>query len=211
MDENKEEVQKDVSKVFGNENQEEQSNEETKVDPMTEEQQENVDSKQEGASSASNEEKQSKESKKTYTQEEVDAMMAKARKKYQGKGTDNEQVQTEEVKDSTLVTHDLATGIPVERLAQAELKAMMAINGVSPEKVARAVRLVDINEVLENGQYSETKAKESIEQLIQEWPELKQTKVQQESNSFSFGAPTQANVETEDKQQSMISSIFGNK
>lgn len=165
---------------------------------------------QEGTESASEDKKQSG---KTYTQAEVDAMMAKARKKYSGK-SDQEEAPADTLADvpktDPLQTQDLATGITIERLAQAELKAEMAISGVDPSKVSRAVRLIDINEVLDNGEYSNAKAKEAIETLMQEWPELKQSKAETNENQFYFGVPGQEEQQDKDKQKSVISSIFGN-
>lgn len=191
---NEQQNQKDenLSQTFGNDPAPQET-----ADPMATENQE-----QESAVSASDE----KQSGKTYTQAEVDAMMAKARKKY----SKNDE-QAEKSSSESAQTQDLATGITIERLAQAELKAEMAINGVDPSKVARAVRLVDINEVLENGQYSDAKAKSVIETLMQEWPELKQNKAENNENQFYFGVPGQEEQQDKDKQKSVISSIFGNK
>lgn len=225
LDETKEEQKQeevkpneDVSKVFGNEN----PAEETKADPKATEQKEpekkETEQKQESAESAS----ENKQSTKVYTQEEVDAMMAKARKKYMGKGDAINKEETAEVgevaeepTDETKVDEqrqDLATGITVDRLAQAELKASMAISGVNPSKVQRAVRLIDINNVIENGLYSEEKAKTEIETLLQEWPELKtQASDDSNGNGFYFGAPEQEEQSQEEKQKGMFSSIFGNK
>lgn len=204
MDEEKkeqqEEVKEGVTKAFGNK--------ET-ADPKTAEQKES-DQEQEGTESASEDKKQSG---KTYTQAEVDAMMAKARKKYSKNDGQEEapaNTSTDESKEEPSQAQDLATGITVERLAQAELKAEMAILGVDPSKVSRAVRLIDINEVLDNGQYSDTKAKEAIETLMQEWPELKQSKAENNENQFYFGVPGQEEQQDKDKQKSVISSIFGN-
>lgn len=199
-EEKQEEVKTDVKKAFGNEEPAKET-----ADPKAADAQE-----QEGTESASEDKKQSG---KTYTQAEVDAMMAKARKKYSKNESQEEapvDTQTEAPKTDPLQTQDLATGITVERLAQAELKAEMAISGVDPSKVSRAVRLIDINEVLDNGEYSDAKAKEAIETLMQEWPELKQSKAETNENQFYFGVPGQEEQQDKDKQKSVISSIFGN-
>lgn len=208
MDEEKkekqEEVKEGVTKAFGNE----ESAKET-ADPKAAEQKDS-NQEQEGTESASEDKKQSG---KTYTQAEVDAMMAKARKKYSKNDGQEEapaDTSANESKEEPSKTQDLATGITIERLAQAELKAEMAILGVDPSKVSRAVRLIDINEVLDNGQYSDTKAKEAIETLMQEWPELKQSKADSNENQFYFGVPGQEEQQDKDKQKSVISSIFGN-
>lgn len=198
--EQQEEVKESVTKAFGNEEPVKET-----ADPKAAD----ANQEQEGTESASEDKKQSG---KTYTQAEVDAMMAKARKKYSGKSDQEEapvDTQTEAPKTDPLQTQDLATGITVERLAQAELKAEMAISGVDPSKVSRAVRLIDINEVLDNGEYSDAKAKKAIESLMKEWPELKQSKAETNENQFYFGVPGQEQQD-KDKQKSVISSIFGN-
>lgn len=209
-EEKQEETKEDVKEAFGNNTE---SPAENKADPKATDQEE-TDQKQEGTVSAGEEKKQSDN--KTYTQAEVDAMMAKARKKYTGKTNETDQVtETTNVEDTAPAyetqTQDLATGLTVERYAQAELKASMAIAGVDPQKVQRAVRLIDASSVIENGQYSEEKAKQEIEALLQDWPELKETKSEANSNAFYFGAPEQEEQSQEEKQKGMFSSIFGNK
>lgn len=209
-EEKQEETKEDVKEAFGNNTE---TPAENKADPKAADQEE-TDQKQEGTVSAGEEKKQSDN--KTYTQAEVDAMMAKARKKYTGKTNETDQVtETTNVEDTAPVyktqTQDLATGLTVERYAQAELKASMAIAGVDPQKVQRAVRLIDASSVIENGQYSEEKAKQEIETLLQDWPELKQVKEESNSNAFYFGAPEQSEQNQEEKQKGMFSSIFGNK
>lgn len=207
--EKQQEPESEISKAFGNESEEQEPN---KADPKADEpekEETNKEHKQEGATADDNKQKG-----KTYTQEEVDAMMAKARKKYKGKG------QKEEAPEENVEEHDadheevqepadLATGISIDKYAQAELKGTMAMLDVDPKKIARAVRLIDVNAVMEDGNFSEDKAKAEIEALIQEWPELKRTSNGAENNSFSFGAPRQD--ENEEDMGSKISSIFGNK
>lgn len=206
-DEKQEETNEDVKKVFGNDTE---TPVDEKADPKATEQKES-EQKQEGTVSADEDKKQSS---KTYTQAEVDAMMAKARKKYTGKVNETDQVE-EVVKDEeenpTATEQDQATGLTIEKYAQAELKASMAIAGVNPSKVQRAVRLVDIANVLENGQFSEEKAQAEIETLLKDWPELKTSSSNGNGNSFYFGAPEQEEQNQEEKQKSMFSSIFGNK
>lgn len=206
-DEKQEETNEDVKKVFGNDTE---TPVDEKADPKATVQKES-EQKQEGTVSADDDKKQSS---KTYTQAEVDAMMAKARKKYTGKINEPEPVE-EVVKDEkenpTAVEHDQATGLTIEKYAQAELKASMAIAGVNPSKVQRAVRLVDIANVLENGLFSEEKAKAEIETLLKDWPELKTSSSNGNGNSFYFGAPEQEEQNQEEKQKGMFSSIFGNK
>lgn len=205
---------KEVEKVFGND-------EET-VDHTTEEQKEDTpkDNSKEDSSKKdvpehedvpSGDEKD--QSKKTYTQEEVDAMMARARKKYT-KGSKEEVLDEPEHIDEHQENtkpeeqRDLSTGITVDKLARAELKAQMAIGGVNPAKLVYACKMIDVADVLdEAGQYSEEKAKTAIEEMLKVMPELKAQ--QQEQNQFYFGAPEQEE-NSQQEQKSVIDKIFGN-
>lgn len=148
---------------------------------------------------------------KTYTQEEVDAMMARARKKYTKNSDSKEESQEETVTvENQQQQRDLSTGITVDKLARAELKAQMAVDGVNPSKLVYACRMIDVADVLdESGQYSEEKAKTAIEEMLKVMPELKATS-QQEQNSFYFGAPEQEEQNSQQEQKNTISKIFGN-
>lgn len=154
-------------------------------------------------------EKGSPVEKKTYTQEEVDAMLARTRKKYQ-KGTTEETPVKDEPEQPAQPEKKPTTGIPVKRYIRAELKGAMATLDVDAKKLGRAARLIEPEDVMENGAYSEEKAKQEIEKLLQEWPELKRAEVGSENNDFSFGAPRQdENAET--TTATKVSQIFGNK
>lgn len=164
-----------------------------------------------------------------YTQAQVDAMMARARKKYT-KGSEqvaendvpgeDKQTSTEDVsvdgeenpnkEDVEEEPRDLSTGITVDKLARAELKAQMAIDGVNPSKLVYACRMIDVADVTdESGNYSEEMAKTAIEELLKVMPELKVTQ-QQTQNQFSFGAPEQQEQNPLQEEKDKISEIFGN-
>lgn len=185
-----------------------------------------IDSKNEGADTKG-ENKDGKE--KMYTQAQVDAMMARARKKYT-KGSEqvaendvpgeDKQTSTEDVsvdgeenpnkEDVKEEPRDLSTGITVDKLARAELKAQMAIDGVNPSKLVYACRMIDVADVTdESGNYSEEMAKTAIEELLKVMPELKVTQ-QQAQNQFSFGAPEQQEQNPLQEEKDKISEIFGN-
>lgn len=185
-----------------------------------------IDSKNEGAD-IKGENKDGKE--KMYTQAQVDAMMARARKKYT-KGSEqvaendvpgeDKQTSTEDVsvdgeenpnkEDVEEEPRDLSTGITVDKLARAELKAQMAIDGVNPSKLVYACRMIDVADVTdESGNYSEEMAKTAIEELLKVMPELKATQ-QQTQNQFSFGAPEQQEQNPLQEEKDKISEIFGN-
>lgn len=185
-----------------------------------------IDLKNEGADTKG-ENKDGKE--KMYTQAQVDAMMARARKKYT-KGSEqvaendvpgeDKQTSTEDVsvdgeensnkEDVKEEPRDLSTGVTVDKLARAELKAQMAIDGVNPSKLVYACRMIDVADVTdESGNYSEEMAKTAIEELLKVMPELKVTQ-QQTQNQFSFGAPEQQEQNPLQEEKNKISEIFGN-
>lgn len=199
----------EVNKVFGND--------ET-VDHKTEEQEEKDEQKEVPEHDEAPSDGDKNQRKKTYTQEEVDAMMARARKKYtkvdSKKESQEETLEQEVVEDQDEEKtkeleepkNDLSTGLAIDKLARAELKAQMAIDGVSPAKLVYACKMIDVADVLENGVYSEEKAKTAIEEMLKVMPELKATQ-QQEQNQFYFGAPEQ---EEQKEEKNVIDKIFGN-
>lgn len=218
-----------IAAAFGNEKpkEEDKKDKPEKADPKAAEQGK-PEQKQEGAESASDDKAQSG---KTYTQAEVDAMMAKARKKYQKGGVTAETEETAATEDEAAAgtdgatetpavdpaqpavqaQRDPATGMLVTKLARAEIKSELAIAGVDPTKIARAARLIDPEEVMENGEYSEAKAKEAVKTLLADWPELKPSEDQAAAaNTFSFGAHQQEGTDATEATKNQISSIFGN-
>ena len=218
-----------IAAAFGNEKpkEEDKKDKPEKADPKAAEQGK-AEQKQEGAESASDDKVQSG---KTYTQVEVDAMMAKARKKYQKGGVTAETEETAATEDEAAAgtdgatetpavdpaqpalqaQRDPATGMLVTKLARAEIKSELAIAGVDPTKIARAARLIDPEEVMENGEYSEAKAKEAVKTLLADWPELKPSEDQAAAaNTFSFGAHQQEETDATEATKNQISSIFGN-
>lgn len=229
--------EKEISNAFGNDIEDTKGKEtvdqaenhvekETKIDSKEESKNDNstTDDEIEGAD-VKGENKDGKE--KMYTQAQVDAMMARARKKYT-KGseqtpendvpgeeetqTDDTQVDGEDTSKEKVEEEprDLSTGITVDKLARAELKAQMAIDGVNPSKLVYACRMIDIADVTdESGNYSEEMAKGAIEELLKVMPELKVVQ-QQGQNQFSFGAPEQQEQNPLQEEKNRISEIFGN-
>lgn len=190
-----------VSKAFGNEPDKPETKPEGNTDPKPENTEKSKPEKENPES-----DKGTPAEKKTYTQAEVDAMLARTRKKYQKGATDEapEEGEPEQPVESA------ATGISMDRYIRAELKGSMAMFDIAAKKLGRAAMLIEPESVMENGVYSEEKAKQEIEKLLQEWPELKRAEVGSENNDFSFGAPRQEeNAET--TTASKVSQIFGNK
>ena len=133
-------------------------------------------------------------------------MLARARKKYQKGVTDEAPAEGEPEQPE----ESAATSIPMDKYIRAELKGSMAMFDIAAKKLGRAAMLIEPESVMENGVYSEEKAKQEIEKLLQEWPELKRAEVGSENNDFSFGAPRQdENAET--TTATKVSQIFGNK
>lgn len=188
-----------VSKAFGNEPEKPEAEENT--DPKPENTDKGKPKKEDPES-----DKGAPAEKKTYTQAEVDAMLARTRKKYQKGVTDEAPAEGEPEQPE----ESAATSIPMDKYIRAELKGSMAMFDIAAKKLGRAAMLIEPESVMENGVYSEEKAKQEIEKLLQEWPELKRAEVGSENNDFSFGAPRQdENAET--TTATKVSQIFGNK
>jgi hypothetical protein len=93
-------------------------------------------------------------------------------------------------------------------LITAEVKSAMAIGGVKPEKVERAVRLVDMTKCVDDkGQPDAAKIKKEIEDTLKDFPELKVT-ADEGAGGFRIGAD---GTQTKTAGAEEISSIFGNK
>lgn len=124
---------------------------------------------------------------------------------------ESDQQETEDkAEEQPNPTNDLATGISMDKYVQAELKGVMAVCDIDPKKLGRAVRLIDPALCMENGEFSEQKANQEVQNLLAEWPELKRTQQDASGNAFYFGVPGQKENE-QDKVNNKISSIFGNK
>lgn len=193
-----------VSKAFGNEPEKPETKPEENTDPKPENTDKGKPKKEDPES-----DKGAPAEKKTYTQAEVDAMLARARKKYQ-KGATDESPEEGEPEQPAQPEESATTGISMDKYIRAELKGSMAMFDIAAKKLGRAAMLIEPESVMDNGVYSEEKAKQEIEKLLQEWPELKRAEVGSENNDFSFGAPRQdENAET--TTASKVSQIFGNK
>lgn len=117
-------------------------------------------------------EEDDKPEEKTFTQEEVNALIAKekARAKNKVKQKLKQEEPTEADED---VEQEPQVNPYLERYAQAEIKVAMTTQGIDPNKVNRAVRLIDHNTVLtEDGDIDVEKLNGSIADLLKEWPEL---------------------------------------
>ena len=112
---------------------------------------------------------------KTFTQEEVNALIGKEKAKFQKKlkdlsgSDDGDKSKEAEGKTGTQEANPY-----LDKYAQAEIKVAMTMNGIDPQKVARAVRLIDTSEVMsESGDVDTNKLNTAIANLLKDWPELK--------------------------------------
>lgn len=147
---------------------------------------------------------------KTYTQAEVEALIQErlARVKAPATAAKPAEPVVAPAPQDNAVQEQLAAMQQV--LIQAEVKAQMAMNGVQPEKVERACRLVDTKKCVgKEGQPDAEKIKAEIEALVKDFPELKATTAEG-SAGFKIGADGTAQDKSKESTDA-ISRIFGNK
>ena len=73
------------------------------------------------------------------------------------------------------------------------LENIMLLEHVNPEKVARAVKLIDRADCLDDeGNFSRDKAHEAVKKLFSEWPELA-SKAEERQVGFAIGGDGKAN------------------
>lgn len=140
---------------------------------------------------------------KTFTQEEVNALIGKEKAKFQKKlkelstTDDGEKSKEAETKTGTQEANPY-----LAKYAQAEIKVAMTMNGIDPQKVARAVKLIDTSEVLtDSGDIDSTKLNESIANLLKEWPELKTSASSTSTNRIGSNRDDKGNQEKDPKQK----------
>ncbi len=92
---------------------------------------------------------------------------------------------------------------------RAEIALEMIDADINAKKVRRAARLVDISKVAENGVLDKAKLKAEIDEIVAEWPELKNEGAMQEGKKgFAFGG-SQGDMSS-NSEDTEISKIFGN-
>lgn len=93
------------------------------------------------------------------------------------------------------------------RVATAELKAAMAVQGIDPQKLDRAVNLIKPEEFMTpEGEISNERMAELISELIQTWPELQRQQPRDQHIKFGVGQSSGG-----DTRNSAIAEIFGNR
>lgn len=95
------------------------------------------------------------------------------------------------------------------RLVRVEAKEQAIALGVRVDRSDYAIRLADLSkvEVDENGQVDETAVREALEQILNDFPELKVASSSEDGHGFKLGSPGQKQQLGTSKQ---IASIFGN-
>lgn len=155
----------------------------------------------EGTDPAENQEAEKKEE-KTFTQKEVDDIVKErlARTK-----TTVDKTPEDKTEDPVVET----VNPYLERYAQAEIKVAMARQGIDASKVDRAVRLIDFNTVLtEAGDVDAEKLTTSINELLEEWPELGPIKeTEDKAIKFKVGAD---GSNKQGGNDDLIAAAFGN-
>lgn len=157
---------------------------------------------------------QTQQQEKTFTQAEVDRMIQERLARVKTQPTQQTQQQTQAQTQQQTTQQPDNSGLEAQLAAMrttlitAEVKSAMAINGIRPEKVERAVRLVDATKCVDNnGQPDATKIKTEIENLLKDFPELKAT-TEEGAAGFKIGAD---GTQTKTAGADAISEIFGNK
>lgn len=144
---------------------------------------------------------------KTFTQAEVDALIAKekARAKKQSQKQEINSTKTD-VEEPSTATQEVNPYI--DKYAQAEIKFAMVQNGIDAKKAARAIKLIDHKEVLsEDGEIDDEALNSAIADLLKEWPELAPSKNDDEQKGIRKIGSEGKKDKVEDD---LIAKAFGN-
>lgn len=154
---------------------------------------------------------QQKPAERTFTQAEVDRIVQErlSRVKVTPQNTDvNKLAQQPQTVDTSAFDAQIAE--VRNQLVGAKVESVMATSGIRPEKIERAVRLVDISKcVNKDGSPDTEKIRKEIDELIKDFPELKNT-AEEGTAGFKFGANSNSKGDASDTA-SKVSEIFGNK
>lgn len=95
------------------------------------------------------------------------------------------------------------------RYVNAELKIALLQADVKREKIDRAINLIDKSKILDDGEIDNDKLAEEIESLTKDWPELLDSKKEDNSSiGFVVGSDGKEEKSTDGAK---LSEIFGNK
>ena len=126
---------------------------------------------------------------KTFTQGDVDALIAKEKAKQKAKYEKLLKDEDSNPEDKAPLEDDKAIPNPfIEKYAVAEIKATMATFGIDPTKIDRAVRLVDYTPLMsEEGELDKEKLTSALTELLKSWPELK-APIGNDNKGFKIGS-----------------------
>lgn len=170
--------------------------------------QENTQDNQENTTTGGNGQQNGVE--KTFTQAEVDRIVQErlARVKVTPQNTQVDKlVQQPQTVDTSAFDAQMAE--VRSQLVSAKVESVMATSGIRPEKIERAVRLIDLSKCVDkNGSPDREKIGKEIDELIKDFPELKNN-VEDGNTGFKFGANSN-NKGDASETASKVSEIFGN-
>lgn len=146
---------------------------------------------------------------KTFTQAEVNVLIAKEKAKAKGK-SQKQTAKTSEASTDDQTSEQSQDNPFIKKYAQAEIKVAMTENGIDPKKVGRAVRLIDVDEVLtEEGEVDTEKLNTSITDLLKDFPELK-TVTEDGKKGIKIGSEGNDKKDEQKKPVSFSSAIHKN-
>ncbi len=166
------------------------------------------DNEDTGAKDNNQEDKTSKD--KAYTQADIDAAVAKEKARTKARyekqlksSSDNDKEDVEANNNATNNENPY-----IEKYVQAEIKVAMVQNGIDSAKVSRAVRLIDVKDVLsDEGDVDNEKLNTTISELLKEWPELAPSKDDNDKGIRKIGSDKKENKGNVDD---LIAKAFGN-
>lgn len=160
--------------------------------------------------------KKSNKKAKTYTQDEVDRIiknrLAREKKKVEkvkAKETTSKKETKEKDDDKTNESNEkLLKQMEKmqQKMVQSEVKSALVTAGIDPAKVGKAMKLIDLDMVLdEDDEIDEKLLKREIKDLVKEFPNLKKANI---SGGFKFGSD--GNPKADSKLNTELDAIFGN-
>lgn len=206
----------DIAKAFGNK---EESNTEADNKDKKDAGTENKTEKK-GGSKANSVAIQNEDGSITFKNQEelngfISKMYAKGASKVEG---NNQGVQTEEESEEQSEDQDQGQDNSAEKEESNNLQqsrdytdsiALALVEAdINPKRARAASRLIDTDKVIINGVLDNAKLEEEINNLVAEWPELKNSnQAVNQAKGFKFGGEGQQDENTEEDQ---LAQIFGN-
>jgi len=207
-----------IANAFGNkEGDDSKGNEESTEDNKEGSEAENKDEKK-GGSKASSVAKQNEDGSITFkNQKELDGFISKMYAKGASKAENNNNTQNsktdentkdgEKEEESDSQEGEIGNEQPLKDYTDSIALALVEAD-INPKKARKASRLIDTGKVIINGVLDSAKLEEEINNLVAEWPELKNSNQDvNQAKGFKFGGEGQQDENTEENQ---LAQIFGN-